>query len=217
MSKPVTHFGWKRIDGLTLSPCVDLPLLKGHCRLPTDPAYTEHDALLTKYVNSAERLIEDQAEICIRPKQFEHWVSQLPSYCDNYAKGLPSGLSALRLEKPPVASVTWVKYWDGDNTQQTLDSDCYSLIDDASPPLLVFDTGHDLYPNDLSDSKLDLWRILMTLGSDDIPETAVMGMMILAAYYFRHPEDDGKVPPVHTNEARVFRDVVDSLRWRVYP
>lgn len=219
MTKPTTQFGWKRISPLSSTPAVSLELLKGHCRLPMDPAYTEHDALLKKYVNSAEKLIEDQAEICLRTKVFEYWVSQLPSTCDNYQRGLPSDHAAIRLEKPPVVSVEWVKYYDGSNALATLDPACYYLVDDASPPLLMIDTSADLYPssNDLSDARLDLWRVRLNLGLDAIPETAETAMMILAAYYFRHPEDDGRVPPVHTTEARVFRDCVDSLRWRAYP
>lgn len=222
------HFGWSMIDAPLQTPALPLSLVKRHLRLPLDPGYTDDDVLLTKYVNSAERLIEDQAEITLRQKTWQLWLSEMPTaelYPDYY-RGLRSvrdisrdNLILVRLERPPVYEITSVTYWDAGGVNRILPSTCYYLLKDASPPLMVIDSFHAAYPefSELSDIRLDRWRIEMQCGAATLPSTAETAILLLAAYFYRHPEDDGKAPPTGTSTDRAFRDCVENLRWRCYP
>lgn len=220
------NYGWKRVESPAVTPCLDLALVKQHLRLPTDVGFTEQDAVLTRYVNSAERLLEDQAEITLRQKTWQLWFSDLPCY---YGHTVLQDILwyrtlnqvHLRLTRPPITAISWVKYYDSDNTLQTLDTAAYYLLEDASPPLLILKPT--LLPDitQLSLDRLDRWRIEMVGGSDtesvQLDPTAEVAILLLTAYYYRHPEDDGRAPPTGTAADRAFKDCLENLRWRCYP
>lgn len=54
----------------------------------------------------------------------------------------------LRLDWPPVQSVTWVKYYDSDNVLQTVNAADYVTILDEEPALIVPASGKS-WPTDL--------------------------------------------------------------------
>ncbi len=77
--------------------------------------------------------------------------------------------NAVRLPFPPLLTVTSVKYFDGDNVEQTVAEDDYIVIADTTPGLIVPASGKS-WPTDLR-----TWspiRILYTAGYGDAAAVA---------------------------------------------
>jgi uncharacterized phiE125 gp8 family phage protein len=50
-----------------------------------------------------------------------------------YLESFPRGRAAIPLPRPPLQSVTWVKYYDGDGVQQTLSGALYHVATGGEP------------------------------------------------------------------------------------
>lgn len=50
-----------------------------------------------------------------------------------YLDEFPGGDGSIRVPRPPLQSVTWIKYYDADGVQQTLDSSTYLVTTGAEP------------------------------------------------------------------------------------
>jgi uncharacterized phiE125 gp8 family phage protein len=98
----------------------------------------------------------------------------------------------LRLPFPDVLSVT-VKYFDTVNTEQTVNSANYELIQDDQGSLVRFIdnwTGPNLY-----DDRTDAIRVTLTAGfgaaASNVPEPIKAGIKMLAAHWYANREAVG--------------------------
>lgn len=90
--------------------------------LQMSPFYTGEDSYLSALVAAATSYIETRCNIAVMQQTLE-------LACDNW----PSYQTGMKLPKPPLVSVTSVKYIDTSSTEQTWDSARYTVSTDRRP------------------------------------------------------------------------------------
>ena len=186
------------------TPIIPLAMVKLQSRVPV--AITMEDSTLLSYVNAAEKLIESVAEITLRQKVMNLNLSDWPYDGSDYSK--------IRVERPPLNSVVHIKYYDGDDAQQTLSSTLYEIWSETNPPIILI-KNEDL--PDLSPDRTKVIEIQMSLGNDIVVHpNAVLAILELCAFWFQNREAFGRIP-TGSAQGMVFQSLIDSLRWRVYP
>ena len=191
------------VSSVTATPLVSLNELKDHCRIERD--VTDHDTILRIFVDTAEQLIENICEITLRDKTLKLFLSRFPVYCDYLI---------IRLEVPPITSITYFKYYDSDDVQQTLSSSLYENWLSHNPPSLVIKA--ESVPI-LSSERSKVVEIKFEAGdSDNIPAAAKLLAMELVAFWFQNREAVGRLPS-DSGQHQLTQTLVDQLRWRIYP
>lgn len=93
--------------------------VKNHLRL--DSSDTSLDADIPMWIAAARRFVENYCTISLVQQTFDVKIDEFP--CD--------GL--IEIPKPPLQSVTWIKYYDASGVLQTLDSTYYQVDTDSDP------------------------------------------------------------------------------------
>ena len=112
----------KLITPSTLTP-VTLTEAKDHLKVTG----TDSDTLIQTYLNAAIKRVEDYRQSVVMSSEWEL-----------YAKTWPLSFN---LQKHPVTAINSVKYYDDDNTLQTVSSTNYRLQDFRVPCRLEFDSN----------------------------------------------------------------------------
>lgn len=147
--------------------------LKTHLRID---AATE-DAYLPTLIAAARQTVEERA-----------WRALFTQTWDLTLDRWPTGRS-IRLPKPPLQSVTYVKYTDEDGVQQTLSSDGY-VVDTAGEPGQIVLKSDQSWPSDtLQVTSAIVVRFVCgwtSVGS--IPPALVHAVRLLAGDYYENRE-----------------------------
>jgi uncharacterized phiE125 gp8 family phage protein len=109
---------YKVITAVTSEP-VSLVEARLQCKLTADDT-TDYDALLTALCTAAREFAEHRTGRALALQTLELVLDDFPA--DDGAIELPA---------PPALSVTSVKYYDTDDTEQTLSSGAYELLTDG--------------------------------------------------------------------------------------
>lgn len=104
---------------------VSLAEAKARLQVTIDDMDTDIDALIRESRGAAESEVG-------RAFLAQTWAMTLD--------GFPCGRS-IDLPRPPLASVAWVKYYDADGVQQTLDAASYYVATGSEPGRLVLKAG----------------------------------------------------------------------------
>ena len=99
---------------------------KFHCRVDHD----DEDDLITALIQAATDYLDGIDGILGRAIVTQTWRQDFTAF-----------EGELRLPLKPVASVTSVTYYDGDNAQQTLSTDVYELLNDERGPYVALKTS----------------------------------------------------------------------------
>lgn len=83
------------------------------------------DTIIEAFLNAAVERLDGHTGILGRALVTQTWRQDFPGFADR-----------LRLPLATVASITHVKYYDGNNTLQTLSSTVYSLFKDGAGPYI---------------------------------------------------------------------------------
>lgn len=116
---------WETVSTIGSSPAINLDLMKYQSRVFPDSTFTGEDGLFNNYCLAAEKLIEQSCEITLRQKVMKLHLASWPDYCDYLL---------IKYELPPIQSITHIKYYDEDDTQQTLSSALYENWLNRPPP-----------------------------------------------------------------------------------
>lgn len=202
---------YKRVSGPPADPPLELKVVKEHCRLPDD--LTELDDQLEHYMREAEKEIESRCELSLRESSWLLTMARLPD-CSRLQDFVLDKL-LVRLEKPPVTGIEWVKYYDQNNVLQTADETDYELYENEQCPpiLLVSDRIADL----LYDGRLDAFQVQFTAGYSELPPDAVHLIKVLVAHYYRSPEAVGQA--IGKGFERIdllYNNLIETLAWRGY-
>lgn len=185
---------------------IDLDELKKQVRVVPDDDETDEDTLYTRYSLAAEKIIEGLTELALRPKDLILTFACWPSYCD---------YCIIPLEIEPVTSLTYIKYYDSADAQQTLASTKYELWSNTHPPQIFIKASN--LPT-LSFERSKVVEISFSANEDEVvPIEAEQAIVELVAFWFQNRESFGKPMPVDTGAGRVFYHLIDSLKWRAYP
>lgn len=134
---------------------------------------SEFDNLLTAYRLSAIQFVEKESGRCLMPQTWEVFKQ-----CFNKILILPKG---------PVTSVTSIKYYDSNNTQQTYDSSNYRLIQGNTKSFIELDwnaTIPDLY------DRQDAVTIRYVAGSSTVNDLAIHAIKLLVGGWFNNREGE---------------------------
>lgn len=199
---------WSRevVSTPTTQPLISLDVLKLQSRIFPDVEETVEDPLFTLYCQSAEEQIESLAEIILREKTYKLEMDAW-AYSPYYADRL-----MIRFESRPIKSITHIKYYDTDDTQQTLSTDYYESWLNHNPPVTLIKRDNAPSLSSERTKRIECQYVAGHAGT--IPYTAQLACCELVAFWFKHREAYGKLPEM-SGEARVFWSLVHQLGWRV--
>jgi uncharacterized phiE125 gp8 family phage protein len=165
-------YGLKLITPPAYEP-VALEEHKRQCRVDADQ--TDDDTLIRAYGYAAREWVETYLGRQLVKATYELQLPAFPTSCDSYTVELP---------RPPLVSVTSVKYLDADGAEQTLDPAGYvvlphdgTLVFNPSSVPSVFGTF----------ARPDVVRVRYVCGEtavEDVPETAKLAIKLLTAEWY---------------------------------
>lgn len=102
----------------------------------------------------------------------------------------------IELPQPPLISITSVSTLDEDDVATTYSSDNYYAITESTPGLLVIKNDVDWPTNDdrIHGGYQVIYKAGYGTGSDDVPQTIRLGIMMWATYVYE-TRLMGSVPP----------------------
>lgn len=178
-----------KLDGLKLitAPTEEpVTLVEAKAWIRVDGA-TE-DALIGALITAARQYVERQAQIAILPQtwraQFDCWPDAAP---DGRGGFLPP---VLQLPRPPLVSVTTLKYFPADGSDQvTMDAAEYQ-VDDVSYPGRVAPAPDESWPA-LASGRLGAVQIDYVAGYANpaaVPMCIRQAILLIVAHWYEHRE-----------------------------
>lgn len=118
-----------------------------HLRLDPDhegsPSETSHpdDAMLSAHITAAREFVEVATRRALVQRTIRLSCNAWPRYCYGWLPPFrPQQVERIMLRRPPVIRVDSVRYFDGENTLQTVDPASYYVTDDQVPELRFVST-----------------------------------------------------------------------------
>lgn len=158
---------------------------KAQCRITID----DEDAVTDRYIATATAFCEQEID---GHRQIMQATYDLPVAC--WWEG------PLKLPRPPLSSVTWVKYYDTGGTLQTLSSSVYLVRTPWRLPGTIERAPGQSWPTCQSDRRLPIViRFVAGYGTvpSAVPQTIRQAVLLLVAHWHnqRGPEiSSGAVP-----------------------
>lgn len=136
---------------------------------------TAHDAHLERLIKGARRVAERETRKSLITQT---WKLTGPEF--------PYGTFNLWLPRPPLQSVTHVKYYDWSGVQQTWSSDEYLVITTTTPGRVDLHPDYTWPTTQASrDNAVEIQYVAGYGGdTDDVPEELRQAIQALAAYWF---------------------------------
>lgn len=152
---------------------LDLTEVKAFCRVDFD----DDDTILSALMQAAVDHLDGWSGVMGRCLVEQDWRVDQADWTDT-----------IRLPFPDVSSVT-VKYFDTDNTEQTVASSLYELLTDARGSYVHF--LDDFTAPDVYDDRSDAVRVTFTAGfgdADAVPDAIKIAAMMLVAHWYENRE-----------------------------
>jgi len=156
---------------------------------------TAQDTMLEGMISAATHAVEQHTHRAFAQRTINQSLSDFP------------GNDCIELLFPPLASVTTVKYWDADGTEQTIDSSNY-IVDTNRTVGMVQPVDTYTWPNVYERS--DAVNVTFVAGYDatDIPNAAKVLIKMIAADMYEHSETQSEL---RLEENRQWKFLLDSL------
>ena len=177
---------------------VTLAEIKDHLRV----SGTAEDSLLTLYAQMAREAVEDETWRALMPQT---WMLYLPGWPAN---------GVIELPRPPLVSVTSIKYTDEDGVEATLAASNYR-VDTAREPGRVVLAPNGEWPSDVLDSVNGV-AVEFVAGYADasaVPVTAKAAILLQIGEIYANREAVivGSTPQVSPAVARLINLL--RVRW----
>ena len=148
----------------------DLDAIKAHLRIDEDT----DDTLLTAYIEAATSYCEVQTG---RAYVSQTWDLMLSSFSN-----------PIWIPKPPLQSVTYVKYYDSDNEQQTWGSENYHVVTGTKAQGRLEPVNGVSYP--ATYSRPDAITIRFVAGYSSMPAQVVHAVKLLCGHFYENRENE---------------------------
>lgn len=129
---------------------------------------------------------------------------------DYYLDEFPTG-SVIEIPRPPLQSVTHVKYTDKDGTESTFSSASYHVDTDGEPGRIVLKYGESWPGDTLQTSNPIVVRFVAGYGESgaSVPEAIIQAIKLLVGHYYENREAvyGGR------GQAMMLPSGVDALLW----
>lgn len=200
---------------------VSLDEMKLHLKMD---GISADDDLIAALVSAARERCETITRRAFLTTTFDVFLDWFPGYTPTYqllrelgrgwgpSSQLAPGqyLGEVRLPRPPLQSVTFVKYVDPSGTLQTIDPADYRVTSAGTPGRVTPLFGRVWPPSQVISDAVNV-RFVAGFGDDpsDVPASARAAVKLLAAHLYENRSDAGDVP------AGV-RALLASLKWGSY-
>lgn len=184
--------GWKRVEAPS-EPLVSLEDAKAHLRVEHD----EEDVLLEQYCAAAEQWVE---EFTSRAFVTQTWELQLPHW--------PSARE-IRLPRPPLQAVTWVKWTDDEGIERTMSPDYYEVDTISEPGLIELVPGARWPDSTIQIRSVNVRYVAGYGDADAVPPAVKQAARFLVGHFYENRESVvvGNYNPSHVP------DTVRALLW----
>lgn len=168
--------------------------VKQHLRID----HTDEDDLLDVYIAAATKLVDGYTGILGRALVNQTWKQNFAGWSD-----------CMRLRVGPVSSITSVKYYDEDNTQQTLSASVYTYLTDALGAY-VRRAPDQSWPGHYS--RLDAIEVLWVAGygaaGSAVPAGVRTAMLLAIGNWYDNRDGAMELPPASLALLRPYRQRV---------
>lgn len=158
---------------------VSLALAKTHCNI----SISADDALVDSMIVAARRFAEKFTRRAFVTQTWDFFADNFPA-CDRRNRW-----SAIQLPKPPLVSVTHVKYVDAAGTLQTISTDVYDLQQPTDGPGQVFLKYGQSWPTSRCQANAVQIRFVAGYGTADaVPETIKKAILFMVGHWYENRE-----------------------------
>lgn len=134
-------------------------------------SYTDHDSMIESIIWATTKTLEQRANICVTEQT---WTLILDS---------KEVVENIFFYKTPVKSITSVKYYDSDNTQQTISSGDYTTVLGLQPAQIILDSVPSVY------ERSDAMEIVFVGGFTSIPNDILLAIKQRCYNVYNYPGD----------------------------
>jgi len=151
---------------------VTLAEAKAQCRVD----HSDEDTKIAAFIAAATGHLDGYTGILGRALVTQTWRQDFSAFA-----------SKLRLPLKPVASITSVTYYDGDNAQQTLSSSVYELLTDAAGPYLALKPDQD-WPGTYDRAAAVSVTFVAGAAVADVPEEIKQAILLMVGHWYENRE-----------------------------
>lgn len=144
-----------------------------HLRIDSD----DENVLLSSYIKVARDYCEAFQNRCYLTTTWELWLDDWPS--KDY----------IEIPRPPLASVSSIKYYDTDDTEATFSSDSYFVDTKSEPGRICLNYGESWPSTALRDHNgICITFIAGKTSPDDVSKNVWLSILLLVGDYYRNRE-----------------------------
>lgn len=152
---------------------VSLSEAKAHLRVDID----DDDTYITTLITAARRHTEAVMRKALITQTWDVFLEKFPS--SRY----------IELPRPPLQSVTHIKYYDDDDAESTYSSDNYYVDMKSQPGRVILRDDASWPGNDLRDANGVAVRIVAGYGdAEDVPEQLAQAILLLVGHLYENRE-----------------------------
>lgn len=145
---------------------------------------SSEDLLVGNLIVAARQQIEHELERALVTQTWDLFLDEFPG----------GGRQPLYLPKPPLSSVTTVKYYDSDNTLQTLSSANY-IVDATSQPGRIIPVINQSWPATRDRQKAVEIRFVAGYGASvAVPAIVRQALLMLIGAWYCDRDQSGMMP-----------------------
>ena len=159
--------------------------------------FSDDDSLIAELIKASQNVIETYLNRAITTQTLELYLDRLPFYSDiNYPEGtftapdMEYNSNFIVLPKPPVTSVTHVKYFDDSDTEYTYASSNYYVDTISDQARIVLRQGKS-WPTVTQTRNANAYVVKYVAGyggASDVPEAIVQAIKLLTAHLYENRE-----------------------------
>ena len=159
--------------------------------------FSDDDSLIAELIKASQNVIETYINRAITTQTLSLFLDRLPFYSDVKlqegvftAPDLEYNSNYIVLPKPPVASVTHVKYYDNDDTASTFAATNYYVDTISNQARVVLKTGSS-WPTVAETRNANAYEIKYVAGyggASDVPEPIVQAIKVLTTHLYENRE-----------------------------
>ena len=154
------------------STVISLSEAKAFLRIDSD--YDDDNTYITSLINVATQVVEEFTRRRLMTQTYNLFYDEFPPYID--------------LQVGDVASVTHIKYYDADNTLQTLATDQYD-VDTKVRPGRIYESENGDFPNTYERPNAVEVEFIVGGTASDVPAPIIKSIYIIVGRYFENRQD----------------------------
>ena len=154
------------------STVISLSEAKAFLRIDSD--YDDDNTYITSLINVATQVVEEFTRRRLMTQTYNLFYDEFPPYID--------------LQVGDVASVTHIKYYDADNTLQTLATDQYD-VDTKVRPGRIYQSETGDFPNTYERPNAVEVEFIVGGAASDVPAPIVQAIYIIVGRYYENRQD----------------------------